>query len=79
MLHVTIEQVKEAVAEVLAAHSTPWLNTAGAAAYLGIEPDTMKAWRQRGYGPRYRLVNRRLVRYHRDDLDAFILGGDADG
>jgi hypothetical protein len=53
---------------------SPWLDTDGAADYLGARPGTLKNWRHRGEGPKYHVVNRRLVRYHRDDLDAFARG-----
>ena len=79
MLHITIDELKAAVAEALAQEASPWLDTAGAAAYLGVGAETVKAWRKRGCGPRFRTVNRRLVRYHRDDLDAFVIGGDDRG
>lgn len=54
--------------------TSPWLDTESAAAYLGNSPKTLAVWRCRGEGPRYRVVNRRLVRYHVDDLDAFVRG-----
>jgi hypothetical protein len=56
------------------AFTSPWLDTAAAATYLGNSPKTLAIWRCRGEGPRYRVVNRRLVRYHVDDLDAFVRG-----
>ena len=55
--------------------SSPWLDTVGAAAYIGFTPGTLKTWRKLGAGPRYRQVNGRIVRYHRDDLDAFVMAG----
>lgn len=54
--------------------TSPWFDTLEAAAYLKMRPGTLKNWRHRGEGPRYRVINRRLVRYHRDDLDAFAGG-----
>jgi hypothetical protein len=59
--------------------TSPWLDTTAAAAYLGNSPKTLAIWRCRGEGPRYHVVNRRLVRYHVDDLDAFVRGEDASG
>jgi hypothetical protein len=56
------------------AFTSPWLDTVAAAAYLGNSPKTLAIWRCRGEGPRYRVVNKRLVRYHVDDLDAFVRG-----
>jgi hypothetical protein len=57
------------------AFSSPWLDTKAAAAYLGAAPKTLTVWRCLGKGPRYRTCGGRLVRYHRDDLDAFVIGG----
>lgn len=54
---------------------TPWFDTEAAAAYLRREPGTLKGWRSRGEGPRFYVVNGQLVRYHVDDLDAFVRGG----
>jgi predicted DNA-binding transcriptional regulator AlpA len=47
-----------------------------AAAAYGISVQTLRNWRWKGIGPRYRKIGSRSVRYHRDDLTAFI-GGDA--
>jgi len=55
---------------------TPWMTTENAAAYLSVSPGTMHNWRSKGAGPTYRTVGR-IVRYHRDDLDAFLLEGAA--
>lgn len=51
--------------------SSPWLTPADAAAYLSVSTGTLANWRSAGNGPRYKAVGR-LVRYHRDDLDAFL-------
>lgn len=56
--------------------STPWLTTEQAAAYLSVHAGTMRAWRMDGRGPRYSVVGR-MVRYHRNQLDAFLLAGAA--
>jgi hypothetical protein len=45
-----------------------------AAAILGAGVQTLRNWRWRGEGPRYRKIGQRLVRYHRGDLAAFIAG-----
>jgi hypothetical protein len=52
-------------------HRTPWLTTVQAATYLASTPGTLKAWRALGSGPRYH-GRHRFVRYHVDDLDAFM-------
>jgi hypothetical protein len=72
---ITIEQVRKAVADAVGAAASPWMDTPGAAAYLGCQPATLKTWRARGEGPRFRVMSGKLVRYHRDDLDAFVIGG----
>lgn len=54
--------------------ASPWLDTEAAAAYLSCTPGTLRSWRARGQGPRYRVIHGKIVRYHRDDLDAFVLG-----
>jgi len=51
---------------------SPWLDTPAAADYIGCKAGTLKAWRSRGEGPRFRIINNKLVRYHRDDLDAYL-------
>lgn len=49
----------------------PWLDTKSAAKYLGCHPDTLRRWRRERIGPR---CNKRgkFIRYHVDDLDAWI-------
>ena len=56
--------------------TSPWLTTDQAAAYLSVSAGTLANRRSRGEGPRYRAVGR-MVRYHRDDLDAFMVEGAA--
>jgi len=51
---------------------SPWFDTLEAAHYLGAKAGTLKNWRHRGEGPKYHVVNGRLVRYHCDDLDAYV-------
>ena len=53
---------------------SPWMSTGQAAKYLGASPKTLAVWRCQGKGPRYHIVNERLVRYHVNDLDAHVLG-----
>lgn len=73
---VTMENVEAIVRWYLDTHRfTPWFDTEAAAAYLRREPGTLKGWRSRGEGPRFYLVNNQIVRYHVDDLDAFVRGG----
>ena len=46
-------------------------NTASAARYLGVPEETLKQWRSRGKGPRYRKLPNGKVDYDEGDLDAF--------
>ena len=50
------------------------LNTAEAAKYLTISPDTLRLWRsRRGQGgPRFIKLHPRCVRYRIDDLEFFL-------
>lgn len=45
-----------------------------AAAILSASVLTLRNWRWRGDGPRWRKLGQRMVRYHRADLAAFIEG-----
>lgn len=75
MSSISIEMVEDAIGRALDSHTrTPWLDSEAAAEYLGCTPGTLKTWRSRGEGPRYHVIQNRLVRYHVDDLDAFVRG-----
>jgi hypothetical protein len=71
---VTIEDIRAVVREELGRPKSPWLNTDEAAGYLGSTAGTLKNWRATGQGPSYHVVQSRLVRYHVDELDAFVRG-----
>ena len=43
-----------------------------AARYLDSSVNTLNYWRYKGMGPAFKRVGQRMVRYHRDDLDAFM-------
>lgn len=67
--------ITASVAEaIVAAKPSPWLGSEAAAEYLGCTPGTLKTWRSRGEGPRYHIIQSKLVRYHVEDLDAFVRG-----
>lgn len=72
MSELTIEAIRTVVREEMAKPSTPWLNGEEAADYLGSTAGTLRNWRAAGKGPRYHIIQDRLVRYHADDLDAFV-------
>ena len=74
MSQITLEAIREVVREELARPASPWMDSEAAAAYLGTTAGTLKNWRATGKGPKYHVVQDRLVRYHRDDLDAFVRG-----
>lgn len=70
---VTINDVEKTVRWLLETHRyTPWFDTEAAAAYLRREPGTLKGWRSKGEGPKFRTVNDKFIRYHLDDLDSFV-------
>lgn len=72
---VTIGEVEKLVRWLLDTHRfTPWFDTHAAAAYLRKEPGTLKGWRSKGEGPKFHLVSHKFVRYHLDDLDAYVRG-----
>lgn len=71
----SILAIKDALRRVLDDHKhSPWLDSDAAAAYLGCSSGTMKTWRSRGEGPRYHVIQSKLVRYHVNDLDTFVRG-----
>ena len=45
-----------------------------AAAILSASVQTLRNWRWRGEGPRFRKIGLRMVRYSRADLQTFIEG-----
>ena len=47
------------------------LNNREAAAYLGIQPNTLEIWRCKHKGPRYAKIGRRVI-YDVNDLEAFF-------
>jgi hypothetical protein len=51
-----------------------WLDTAEVAAHTRTPESTLRSWRQRGIGPAYCRVGRRIL-YTVADVDAFILAG----
>ena len=51
---------------------SPWLTRRQAAKYLHVTFDTMQNWGSRGEGPPYSRPHPQMVRYHLDDLDAWL-------
>lgn len=51
-----------------------WLNTKSAAQYLSVKEGTLKTWRAKSTGPKYHVIQSKMVRYHVDDLNAFVRG-----
>lgn len=73
----SIEDIEDALRRVLETHKrSPWFDTEAAAAYLSSTPGTLRVWRSLGTGPRYHSIGNKLVRYHIDDLNAFVRGED---
>jgi hypothetical protein len=52
-----------------------WLSPEEAGAYLSLSPRTLENMRGRGEGPKYSKLAHR-VRYHVDDLDAWVRAGE---
>lgn len=75
MSDLSIVTIEDALRRVLDTHKrSPRLDSDAAAEYLGCTPGTLKTWRSRGEGPRYNIIQSKLVRYHLEDLDAFVRG-----
>ena len=79
MSEMNIEVLRRVVAEAIADHAavqrSPWTDSEQAAEYLGCTSGTLKTWRSRGEGPRFHVIQRKLVRYHVNDLDEFVRSG----
>lgn len=71
---ITLEDIRAVVRDELSRKTSPWLDTDKAAGYLGTTAGTLKTWRAMAKGPRYRVLQDRLIRYHVDDLDRFVRG-----
>jgi hypothetical protein len=50
------------------------MNVPEAAQYIGVKPETLAKWRQKGKGPPFSDALGRDPRYHVDDLDTFLWG-----
>jgi excisionase family DNA binding protein len=50
---------------------SPWMTTADVADYIKVPIDTVRAWRYKDAGPIGHKVGRH-VRYHREDVDAWM-------
>ncbi|MGB3604385.1 MAG: helix-turn-helix domain-containing protein [Gordonia sp. (in: high G+C Gram-positive bacteria)] len=48
------------------------VTTNEAAEALGVAPKTLRNWRNRGAGPRYRRISPTLVLYRVEDLKSFL-------
>jgi len=73
---VPLSEVEDIVRRMLETQRySPWFDTEEAARYLRREPGTLAGWRSKGEGPRFHTVNDKFIRYHVDDLDAFVRGG----
>jgi predicted DNA-binding transcriptional regulator AlpA len=48
------------------------INTQQVAEMLGVKPITVKLWRVKGQGPRWKKVGAKAVRYSVADVQAFL-------
>lgn len=72
---VPLSEVEDIVRRMLETQlRSPWFDTEEAARYLRKEPSTLKVWRSKKQGPCFHVVSRQYIRYHVDDLDAFVRG-----
>jgi hypothetical protein len=53
--------------------ASPWMTPEDAATYLHLTKRGLEDMRAQSAGPRYHRVGLRLVRYHRADLDCWLL------
>lgn len=53
--------------------ASPWMTPDDAASYLCLTKRGLEDMRAQSAGPRYHRVGSRLVRYHRADLDCWLL------
>ena len=75
MTHDLEQVVERAVRRALdASIQSPWMDSEQAAEYLSCSAGTLKTWRSRGEGPAYHIIQDKLIRYHVNDLDAFVRG-----
>ena len=71
-------QIAEAVLKEVRSNppsDSPWLSEEKAAAYIGLKPRSMQNHRRQGTGPNFHKPGG-LVKYHRDDLDAYMRSGE---
>lgn len=50
-----------------------WFSPSSAARYLDISENTLADWRLKGKGPAFARVGQRMVRYRKEDLDAYMM------
>ena len=68
------ELIFETFTKHLKETNSPWLDSDVASAWLSCSPGTLRTWRSLGTGPRYHVMHGKLIRYHIDDLNAFVYG-----
>jgi hypothetical protein len=56
-----------------------WQNEDAAAAYLAVSVHTLRGWRTKQCGPRFRKIGGKAVRYSTADLLAFVNAAPAGG
>jgi len=53
--------------------STDLLTPHEVAALLRVHPQTLRRWRADGEGPAYLMLSERVLRYRREDIDAWLV------
>lgn len=75
MSDLSIDAIEGALRRALETQKrSPWLDSEAAGEYLTCTSGTLKTWRSLGQGPKYHVIQSKLIRYHIDDLDAFVRG-----
>ncbi|MCB6177531.1 helix-turn-helix domain-containing protein [Rhodobacter sp. Har01] len=50
-----------------------WQSPETAAKYLDTAEQTLADWRCKGVGPAFKKIGQRMVRYRKEDLDAYMM------
>lgn len=48
------------------------LKDTDAAALLGVKDQTVRTWRSKNIGPKYIRISRNIIRYRREDIEAYL-------
>lgn len=66
------QQLEKLHRDLLQSHPPEIMTTQQVAQYLSVTEETVFRWRKDGVGPKYAQPNRRIIRYLRDDVVAWM-------